>query len=98
MKRSLIQAAMFSILFTVAYYAVQIGLGMYHTIKYVPAIVESYSSSTVLQSSVSFGAAPSSWSGSAEVGLLLVSGIVLFLLCKVIYKGLSQSMKKGGSS
>ncbi|WP_282942083.1 hypothetical protein [Paenibacillus sp. RC67] len=98
MKGSLIQAALFSVLFTVAYYAVQMGIGMYQTMMYVPAIVESYSSSTVLQSSISFGAASSSWSGTAEVGMLLLSGMVLFALFKLIFNRIRQSLKKGGGS
>lgn len=86
MKRTWLQAVLFAVLFTVVYYAVQVGAGIYMTMSYVPDVINQYQSVSHLQSSVSFGYTAGPWYELLQFMLLFLIGIALYVVSKLVFR------------
>lgn len=84
MKKTVLQALLFAVLVIIIYYAVQIGIGMYLTMTYVPDIAGHYSSVDYLQRKVSFGVIYSGFSVAVELVLLIAAAMALFIGGKLL--------------
>jgi hypothetical protein len=78
MKKHIFRAVAVGLIFVIVFYSFQIVQGMYHTMKFVPDILESYESVDYLQHKVSFGDKSSSIWRAVEIPGLILLGIVIY--------------------
>jgi len=78
MKGHVLRAMVVGVIFVIIYFAIQIMLGIYRTINYVPDIVESYQATNYVQHNVTFGAQISSIWNVIEIPALMLLGIVVY--------------------
>lgn len=84
MKIPFFRALVVGLIFVFVFYTFQIIQGMYHTMNYVPNIVETYESVDYLQHKVTFGYISSPmWRTIESLGLMLL-GIIVFYTGKVL--------------
>ncbi|MBU5444885.1 hypothetical protein [Paenibacillus sp. MSJ-34] len=81
--KTIVQSVIFSLLLIVVYYGVQIGIGYYMTLHYVPDIVDSYAQVGYLQHQVSFGVIRGN--PDLEFAALFVGGCAAFILLKTLW-------------
>lgn len=86
MKRTLIQAVIFSIVLILVYFGVQIARGVYNTVNYTPDIINSYQSVDYLQNEVSFGIVWSPYGLVLELLGLIIFGMIVFISAKFVLK------------
>ncbi|MGN7356196.1 hypothetical protein ACTHPF_02445 [Paenibacillus sp. SAF-054] len=84
MRRTLIQSVLFASLLILVYYGVQMGMGYFMTLQYVPEAFDNISSVESLQSSVSFGSIARPYSFTVELLGLLVIGMAVFIAGKFL--------------
>jgi quinol-cytochrome oxidoreductase complex cytochrome b subunit len=90
MKRSIIQATIFSVMTMLLYFGYQIGVGMYTTYSYTPDIIHAYSNIDYLQNKVSFGVISHPFSFPIETILLLMISFIVFLTGKYMLRKLKR--------
>ncbi|MBD0384459.1 hypothetical protein [Paenibacillus sedimenti] len=86
MKRTIIQSIIFSIIFTVLYFGVQVGLGAYQTLNYVPDIINAYQPVDNLEHKVAFGYTTRPFGIIGEITISVLIGMSIFILGKLVYK------------
>lgn len=86
MIRTILQSLLAGAALAVIYLAVQIGQGVYMTIKYVPDIAEAYNTVEPAASEVSFGRVESPNQEVYMFIFIVLAGSVLFILGKLGYR------------
>ncbi|MBD8496944.1 hypothetical protein [Paenibacillus arenosi] len=86
MKRTLLQAFLFSIAICLLYFVIQIAMGMYNTITYVPDIEKHYETVEYVSQEVSIGATGGVVGTIVPIGIILVVGMIGFIAGKLVWK------------
>ncbi|NUU60575.1 hypothetical protein [Paenibacillus agri] len=93
MKKPLIGSLIVGLIFAFVYYAIQIIQGMYLSKKYVPDIVDKYTTMDYLQHKITFGHEYSSMWRIIEFSGLMLLGIIVYFTWKILRRITTKSNK-----
>ncbi|TVX94093.1 hypothetical protein [Paenibacillus agilis] len=85
MKRTLLQAFLFSSVICIVYFVIQIAIGMYNTITYVPDIEKQYENVEYLAQEVSIGATGGIVGTIVPIAIVLAVSMISFVAGKFVW-------------